>query len=91
MLGKRVAVGHPGNKVGDVTNARGLVAAGESFLPFRRQVVGVSAITGEQVTHDVSRFTHHPLHAFMTVHAGPEKLLDGAFGLRHRRRESGDA
>ncbi len=56
MLGERVAVGHAGDEIGDAAGARRLVERRKAGRPFRRQILGMSAIAEEKVANDPRRF-----------------------------------
>src|SRR5262245_16470522 len=75
VLRKRVAVGHAGDEIGDVARARGCIAAVDDLRPFRRHVVGLFQVAGEQRAKEALGIAHDAHDAAVAIHPGVKKTL----------------
>src|SRR5262249_46235732 len=87
VLRQRVAVGHAGDKIGDVARARGCIAPVDDLRPFRRHVVGLFQVAGEQRANEALGVAHDAHDAAVAIHPGVKKTLNRAVGLGHLWRE----
>src|SRR6516225_9865595 len=65
VLHQRVAVGHAGDEIGDVARARGRIAAVDDLRPFRRHVVGLFQVAGEQLAKEALGVAHDAHDLFL--------------------------
>src|SRR5262249_40689423 len=84
VLDERIAVGHPGNEIGDAAQPRGLVAGLRALDPIGRNGRRRSGVPVEELADDALGIAHDAHDAGMPVHARVEEILDSPVGLRHR-------